>query len=44
MSKHISVVFPGQGSQSQGMTDILSSDELNNIGYIKSNYTIKLQF
>ena len=34
MSKHISVVFPGQGSQSQGMTDIFSSDELNNIGYI----------
>jgi len=34
MSKHISVVFPGQGSQSQGMTEIFSSDELNNIGYI----------
>ena len=34
MSKHISVVFPGQGSQSQGMTDIFSPDELNNIGYI----------
>lgn len=34
MSKHISVVFPGQGSQSQGMTDIFSSDELNSIGYI----------
>ena len=34
MSKHISVVFPGQGSQSQGMTDIFSSEELNNIGYI----------
>ncbi|MGB2367144.1 MAG: ACP S-malonyltransferase [Gammaproteobacteria bacterium] len=34
MSKHISVVFPGQGSQSQGMTEIFSPDELNNIGYI----------
>ncbi|MGB2062972.1 MAG: ACP S-malonyltransferase [Gammaproteobacteria bacterium] len=34
MSKHISVVFPGQGSQSQGMTEIFSSDELNNLGYI----------
>ena len=34
MSKHISVVFPGQGSQSQGMTNIFSSDELNSIGYI----------
>jgi [acyl-carrier-protein] S-malonyltransferase len=34
MSKHISVVFPGQGSQFQGMTDIFSPDELNNIGYI----------
>lgn len=34
MSKHISVVFPGQGSQSQGMTDIFSPDEINNIGYI----------
>ncbi|MGB1838887.1 MAG: ACP S-malonyltransferase [Gammaproteobacteria bacterium] len=34
MSKHISVVFPGQGSQSQGMTDIFSPDELNNIGYV----------
>jgi len=34
MSKHISVVFPGQGSQSQGMTDIFSPDEFNNIGYI----------
>ncbi len=33
MSKHISVVFPGQGSQSQGMTDIFSPDELNNIEY-----------
>jgi [acyl-carrier-protein] S-malonyltransferase len=33
MSKHISVVFPGQGSQSQGMTEIFSSDEVNNLGY-----------
>jgi [acyl-carrier-protein] S-malonyltransferase len=33
MSKHISVVFPGQGSQSQGMTEIFSSDEINNLGY-----------
>ena len=34
MSKHISVVFPGQGSQSQGMTEIFSSDEVDNLGYI----------
>ena len=34
MSKHISVVFSGQGSQSQGMTEIFSSDEVNNLGYI----------
>jgi [acyl-carrier-protein] S-malonyltransferase len=34
MSKHISVVFPGQGSQSHGMTEIFSSDEVNNLGYI----------
>ena len=34
MSKHISVVFPGQGSQSQGMTEIFSSVEVNNLGYI----------
>lgn len=33
MSKHISVVFPGQGSQSQGMTEIFSSNEINNLGY-----------
>ena len=33
MSKHISVVFPGQGSQSQGMTEIFSSDEVDNLGY-----------
>ena len=33
MSKHISVVFPGQGSQSQGMTEIFLSDEVNNLGY-----------
>jgi [acyl-carrier-protein] S-malonyltransferase len=33
MSKHISVVFPGQGSQSQGMTEIFSSDEVNNLRY-----------
>ena len=34
MSKHISVVFPGQGSQSQGMTEIFTSVEVNNLGYI----------
>jgi len=33
MSKHISVVFPGQGSQSQGMTEIFTSDEVNYLGY-----------
>jgi len=33
MSKHISVVFPGQGSQSIGMTETFLPVELNNLGY-----------
>ena len=33
MSKHISVVFPGQGSQSHGMTETFTPDELYNLGY-----------
>ena len=33
MSKHISVVFPGQGSQSHGMTETFTPDEFYNLGY-----------
>lgn len=33
MSKHISVVFPGQGSQSLGMLDFFSDNEILSTGY-----------
>ena len=31
MPRHISLIFPGQGSQSIGMLNSFSEDELNNI-------------
>ena len=36
MAKHISVVFPGQGSQSLGMLDHFSKHELDSSNFNKN--------
>ena len=42
MSKHISVVFPGQGSQSLGMLDHFSKHELDSSNFNKNFFDFDL--